>query len=107
MPNYCINVFLNDEQQKKIEEAGLSDKIQEIEGKRAVQIAVGPKEHKKLIKAFPDLEFDASDACVLSDEAQQTLLDVITTTQTLDCMKIAIIKLYNPLAGKEIRSKVY
>ena len=107
MANYCINVFLDEEQQKKIEEAGLSDKIQEIEGKKAVQIAFGPKEHKKLMKAFPDLEFDASDACVLPDEAQQTLLDVISTTQTLDCMKIAIVKLYNPLAGKEIRSKVY
>jgi hypothetical protein len=107
MANYCINVFLDDEQRKKIEEVGLSDKIQEIEGKRAVQIAVGPKEHKKLMKAFPDLEFDASDACVLPDEAQQTLLDVISNTQTLDCMKIAIIKLYNPLAGKDVRSKVY
>lgn len=107
MANYCINVFLNDEQKKKVEEAGLGDKIQEIDGKKAVQIAMGPKEHKKILKAFPDLEFDSSDACVLPDEAQNTLLDVISTTQTLDCMKIAIVKLYNPLAGKELRSKVH
>jgi hypothetical protein len=42
---------------------------------------------------------------VLPDPATKTLLDIVTTSKTLDCMKVAIIKLYNPLAGKELRSK--
>jgi hypothetical protein len=107
MGNYCINVFLDEAQEKKIQEAGLGEQIIQVEGKKAVKVPVGDKEHKKLLKAFPDLKFDASDACVLPDPATNTLLDIVTTSKTLDCMKVAIIKLYNPLAGKEIRSKVY
>ena len=107
MADYCINVFLDEDQQKKIEELGLRDHILEIGGKKAVQIAMGPKDQKKLKKAFPDLEFDESNACVLPDEAQITLMDIIFQTKTLDVMKFAITKLYNPLAGKALRSKVY
>ena len=105
MGQHCINVFLDAEQEKKLKEAGLDDQIMEIEGKKAVKVPVGDKEQKKLMKAFPDLKFDAGDACVLPDPAQKTLIDVITTSQTVDCMKVAIVKLYNPLAGKELRSK--
>ena len=107
MADYCVNIFLDEEQQKKIEELGLGEHIQEIEGKKAVQIAMGPKDQKKLRKAFPDLEFNESNACVLPDEAQITLMDIIFDLKTLDVMKFAITKLYNPLAGKALRSKVH
>ena len=107
MADYCINVFLDDELEKKIQESGLGDQIKEIQGKQAIQIAVGKKEQKKLLKAFPDLEFDSSDACVLPGEAENTLMDIILENKTLDVMKFAIVKLYNPLAGKALRSKVY
>ena len=107
MADYCINLFLNEEQQKQIGEIGLGDFIKDIEGKKGVQVSVGPKEHKKLLKSFPDLEFDQSNACVLPEEAQLTLMDVIMQTKTLDVMKLAIVKLHNPLKGKELRSKVY
>jgi hypothetical protein len=107
MGNYCINVFLDEAQEKRIQEAGLGDQIIQVEGKKAVKVPVGDKEHKKLLKAFPDLKFDSGDACVLPDPATKTLLDIVTTSKTVDCMKVAIIKLYNPLAGKPLRSKVY
>jgi len=107
MADYCINIFLDEEQEKKIEELGLGDHIQEIEGKKAVQVAMGPKDLKKLKKGFPDLEFNESNECVLPDEAQITLVDIIFQMKTLDVMKFAITKLYNPLAGKAPRSKVY
>jgi hypothetical protein len=105
MADYCINLFLDQEQQKKIEELGLGDHIQEIDGKKAVQVAMSPKDQKKLKKGFPDLEFDSSNACVLPDEAQITLADIIFDLKSLDVMKFAITKLYNPLAGKPLRSK--
>lgn len=107
MADYCINVFLDDELEKKIQESRLGDQIKEIQGKKAIQIAVGKKEQKKLLKAFPDLKFDSSDACVLPGEAENTLMDIILENKTLDVMKFAIVKLYNPLAGKPLRSKVY
>jgi hypothetical protein len=107
MADYCVNVFLDEEQEKKIQELGLGDHIQEMEGKKVVQVAMGPKDLKKLKKGFPDLEFNESNECVLPDEAQLTLVDIIFQMKTLDVMKFAITKLYNPLAGKAPRSKVY
>lgn len=107
MADYCINVFLNEEQEKKIQELGLGSHIKEIDGKKAVQVAMGEKEQKKLKKAFPDMEFNASNECVLPESAQLTLIDFIFNVQSLDVMKFAISKLYNPLAGKEIRSKIH
>jgi hypothetical protein len=105
MADYCINLFLDPEQQKKMEELGLGEHIQEINGKKAVQVAMSQKDQKKLQKSFPDLEFDSSNACVLPEEAQLTLADIIFNLKSLDVMKFAITKLYNPLAGKPLRSK--
>jgi hypothetical protein len=107
MADFYINVFLDEDKQKVLEEAGLGDQIGEIEGKKAVQIGVTKKEQKKLVKGFPGLEFDASNACVLPEAGEKTLMDVITSTKTLDCMKVAITKLYNPLAGKDLRAKTF
>jgi len=105
MADYYINVFLDDEKLKKIEEAGLVDQIQEIDGKKAVQVDVNKKEQKKLAKGFPDLTFDASNACVLPEEAEKTLMGFITDNNSLDIMKFAILKLYNPLAGRGISGR--
>ena len=107
MADYYVNIFLDDEKLKKIEDAGLSDQIKEIDGKKAVQIEANRKEQKKLIKGFPDLTFDSSNACVLPEEAENTLMGFVLDSKALDVMKFAIVKLYNPLAGKAIRSKVY
>lgn len=105
MADYCINLFLDEEQKKKIQELGLGDHIQQIDGKDAIQVAMSPKDQKKLKKGFPNLEFNESNACVLPDEAQITLMDIILELKTLDVMKFAITKLYNPLAGKDLRSR--
>ena len=104
MADYFINVFLDDEKLNQIEGAGLADQIQEIDGKKVVQVSVNRKEHKKLAKGFPDLAFDASNACVLPEEAEKTLMGFITDNNSLDIMKFAILKLYSPLAGKAPRS---
>ncbi len=107
MADFYINVFVDDEKRAKLEAAGVADQIKEIDGKSAVQVEVTKKEQKKLVKGFPDLEFDASNACVLPEDAEKTLLDVIATAKSLDVMKVAIMKLYNPLAGKGLREKTH
>jgi len=104
MADYLINIFLDDEKRKKVEGAGLADKIVELGGKKAVQVEMGAKEQKKLVKGFPDLSFDGSNACVLPAEAEAKLIGIIADMKTLDVMKFAIMKLYNPLAGKAPRS---
>jgi hypothetical protein len=104
MADFYINIFMNDEKQKKLDAAGLSDQIKEVGGKKAIQVEVSAKEQKKLIKGFPDLVFDASNACVIPEAAETTLLDIICNMKTIDVMKVAIMKIYSPLAGKAPRS---
>lgn len=102
MADYYINIFLDDEKRKKIEDAGLADQAIEIDGKKAIQVPMGKKEQKKLVKGFSDLSFDASNACVLPSEAEETLLGFVLDNKSLDVMKFAILKLYNPLAGRDV-----
>lgn len=104
MADYLINVFLDDEKLKNIEAAGLADKVVDLGGKKAVQVEMSKKEKKKLVKGFPDMTFDASNCCELPEEASATLLDIIADMKSLDVMKFAIMKLYNPLAGKAPRA---
>jgi hypothetical protein len=104
MADYLINVFLDDARMKIIEGAGLAGQVKDIGGKKAIQVPVSDKEQKKLAKGFPDLQFDAANACVLPAEAENKLLDIIAQMKVLDVMKVAIMKLYNPLAGKAPRS---
>ncbi len=102
MADYYINVFLDDEKLKKIQGAGLGDQVKEIGGKKAIQVPVGSKEQKKLVKGFPDMTFDSTNACVLPEAAEKTLLGFVVDNKTLDVMKFAILKLYSPLAGRDV-----
>jgi hypothetical protein len=104
MADYFINVFLDGAKLKKIEDAGLQGSVSEIDGKKAVQVPMSQKDQKKLVKGFPGLNFDAGNACSLPAEAEDKLLNIVTEMKTLDVMKFAIMKLYNPLAGKAPRS---
>ena len=105
MADFYINIFLDDEKLKKIEEAGLSGEVKEIDGKKAIQVEVSKKEQKKLVKGFPDLTFDDSNACVLPEQGENTLLNIILDLKMLDVMKVAILKLYNPLAGRSVEGR--
>lgn len=107
MADYYVNIFLDDEKVKIIEDAGLAGELKEINGKKAIQVEMTKKDQKKICKGFPDATFDDSNSCVLTEDAEKTLMDLITENKRLDVMKFAINKLYNPLAGKAIRSKVY
>ncbi|MEA1966788.1 MAG: hypothetical protein U9N77_00970 [Thermodesulfobacteriota bacterium] len=105
MSDFYINVFLDDEQLKKIEAAELADQIQEIDAKKAIQVGMTKKDKKKLLKGFKDLTFDDNDACTLPEEADTTLLNIILEMKSIDVMKFAITKLYNPLAGRSISGR--
>lgn len=104
MADYYINISLDDERLKKIEAAGLAGEVKEVDGKKIVQVGMSKMDQKKLVKGFPDLSFDASNACVLPEQAENTLFGFVVDLKTVDVMKFAIMKLYNQLAGKSLRS---
>ena len=102
MADFYINIFLDDDKLKKIADAGLSDQVIEIEGKKAVKVGMTKKDKKKLEKGFEGLTFDATNACVLPEDGENTLVGIISNMKSLDVMKFAITKLYNPLAGRDV-----
>jgi hypothetical protein len=105
MSDFYINIFLDDEKLSKISAVGLADQVCEIEGKKAIQVGMTQKDQKKLIKGFEGLAFDANNACVLPDQGTNTLLNIILDMKSIDVMKFAITKLYNPLAGRSISGR--
>jgi len=102
MADYYINVFLDDEKLKKIEAAGMAENVIEVDGKKAIQVGMTKKDKKKLVKGFGDLEVCDETSCMLPGEAENTLIDIIVEMKSLDVMKFAITKLYNPLAGRDV-----
>lgn len=107
MADFYVNVMVDDERLKRLSEAGLGNQIQELGGKKTIQVPMTAKEQKKLVKSFPDLQFDSSNACVLPEDPEKVLFGMVADMKTLDVMKVAIMKLYNPLAGKDLRSKLH
>jgi hypothetical protein len=93
---------VDDERMKKLEEKGLAGEVTEIDGKKVIQVGMTKKDQKKLLKGFKDLQFDANNACTLPEEADNKLMDIILEMGTTDVMKVAISKLYNPLAGRDV-----
>ncbi|NTW36060.1 MAG: hypothetical protein HGB17_08010 [Syntrophobacteraceae bacterium] len=104
MADYYVNIPLDDEKLKKIEAAGLAGEIKEIDGKKTIQVGMGKMDQKKLTKGIPGLAFDASNACVLPPDSENILFGFVVDLKTCDVMKYAIMKLFNPLAGKPLRS---
>ncbi len=107
MADFYINVAVDNERQKKLGEVGLGNQVQNLGGKNIIQVPMSAKEQKKLLKGFPDLQFDSSNACVLPEAPEGVLFGMVADMKTVDVMKVAIMKLYNPLAGKDLRAKVY
>ena len=102
MSDCYVNLFLDEAKLKKIEEAGLGGEVKEVEGKKAIQVLMTQKDKKKLQKGFKDLIFDDADTCVLPENGEQKLFDIILEMKSVDVMKFAITKLYNPLAGRDV-----
>jgi hypothetical protein len=102
MSEYYINIPLNAELIANIRSAGMEQHITHNCEKKIIQICINVKEQKKLMKKFCDLKFDENNACVLPEESNKILMNLILQMQSLDVMKVAIMKLYNPLAGRDV-----
>ena len=102
MADAYINIFLNDDKVKQLQEAGLAGEIKTIDSKQALQVGMTSKDQKKLVKGYEGLTFDALNACVLPEKGEEILWKIIIDMKSIDVMKFAITKLYNPLAGRDV-----
>jgi hypothetical protein len=105
MSDFYINIFLDDEQLKNLKAVELADLVKEIDGKKAIRVSMSQKDQKKLLKGFEGLTFDENNACVLPEAGNKILMNIILEMKSLDIMKFAITKLYNPLAGRDISGR--
>jgi hypothetical protein len=105
MADAYIKLILDDDRLKTLDEIGLADKVEDIEGQKVLRVEMTRKDRKKLAKGFEGLAFDATDTCVLPEDGDGTLWQIITEMKTVDVMKFAITKLYNPLAGRSISGR--
>ena len=105
MADAYINIFLNDDKVKQLQETGLAGQVKTIDGKQAVQVGMTLKDQKKLVKGYEGLTFDASNACVLPEKGEEILWKIIIDMKSIDVMKFAITKLYNPLAGRDVSGR--
>ena len=48
------------------------------------------------------VNYHDADTCVLPENGEQKLFDIILEMKSVDVMKFAITKLYNPLAGRDV-----
>jgi hypothetical protein len=102
MSEFYINIPLNEELIANIKAAGMEQHLIHACGTTIIRICLNIKEQKKLMKKFCDLTFDENNACVLPEESNNILMNLILQMQSLDVMKVAIMKLYNPLAGRDV-----
>lgn len=102
MADAYINIFLNDDKVKQLQETELAGQVKTVDGKQAVQVGMTSKDQKKLVKGYEGLTFDASNACVLPEKGEEILWKIIIDMKSIDVMKFAITKLYNPLAGRDV-----
>ena len=84
MADAYINIFLNDDKVKQLQEAGLAGQVKTIDGKQAVQVGMTSKDQKKLVKGYEGLTFDASNACVLPEKGEQILWKIILEMKSID-----------------------
>ena len=107
--DYLIKIFLDDEQIKRLKEAGLDDHVTEVEGKKVVKVALPDKNQRKFRKTFPNaaLNDQTGEVDDLPEDAAGLLLDVAIENKTMEVMNLFLMKAFKPLAGKELRRAVH
>ena len=107
--DYLINVFLDDEKIKKLEEAGLGDHITEAAGKKAIKVTLPQKNQRKFGKAFAKavLNDQTGEVDGFPEDAANLLFDVVIENKQMDVMHLFLMKAYKPLAGKALRRAIH
>jgi hypothetical protein len=107
--DYLINVFLDDDKIKKLEEAGLGEHITEVDGKKAITVTLPQKNQRKFGKAFPKtvLNDQTGEVEGFPEDAASLLVDVVVENKTVEVMHLFLMKAYKPLAGKALRRAIH
>ncbi len=107
--DYLIKISLDDENIKKLEEAGLGDHITDVGGKKVIKVTLPQKNQRKFGKAFAKaiLNDQTGEVDDFPEDAANLLLDVVIENKTVEVMHLFLLKAFKPLAGKALRSAIH
>jgi hypothetical protein len=89
---YPINIWINEDRLKRLQEAGLADMTQEaFAGLKKLAVPANEKQKEAILKKFPMAKFDSATTKsieLLPRDVKDKIFDLVVTNKTLDVLDI-------------------
>ena len=87
---YPINIWINEDRLKRLQQAGLADMAQEaFAGLKKLAVPANDKQKEAILKKFPMAKFDSATTKsieLLPKDVKDKILDLVVTNKTLDVL---------------------
>ena len=87
---YPINIWINEDRLKRLQEAGLADMAQEaFAGLRKLAVPANEKQKEAILKKFPMAKFDSATTTsieLLPRDVKDKIFDLVVANKTLDVL---------------------
>ena len=87
---YPINIWINEDRLKRLQQAGLADMAQEaFAGLKKLAVPANEKQREAILKKFPMAKFDSATTKsieLLPKDVKDKILDLVVTNKTLDVL---------------------
>ena len=87
---YPINIWINEDRLKRLQEAGLADMAQEaFVGLKKLAVPANEKQKEAILKKFPMAKFDSATTKsieLLPRDVKDKIFDLVVTNKTLDVL---------------------
>ena len=87
---YPINIWINEDRLKRLQEAGLADMAQDaFAGLKKLAVPANEKQKEAILKKFPMAKFDSATTKsieLLPRDVKDKIFDLVVTNKTLDVL---------------------
>ena len=87
---YPINIWINEDRLKRLQEAGLADMAQEVfAGLKKLAVPANEKQKETILREFPMAKFDSATTKsieLLPREVKDKIFDLVVTNKKLDVL---------------------
>jgi hypothetical protein len=87
---YPINIWINEDRLKRLQQAGLADMAQEaFAGLKKLAVPANEKQREAILKKFPMAKFDSATTKsieLLPKDVKDKIFDLVVTNKTLDVL---------------------
>jgi hypothetical protein len=93
---YPINIWINEDRLKRLQQAGLADMAQEaFAGLKKLAVPANEKQKEAILKKFPMAKFDSATTKsieLLPRDIKDKIFDLVVTNKTLDVLDIFLAR---------------